>query len=373
MSLLKNIVQVTTVHPRYDVRILHKECATLKATGYNVTLIVADSLGNERVGAVPLIDIGGNTGSSRIIRLLTRPRRALAAILALEPDVVHVHDPELLTIAGPLLRRGIKFVYDSHEDVPRQIMTKYWIPSSLRRLVAFFWEIYEDHIARKLSGIISATPLITARFSRQNALSINVNNFPLLSEFEYSDIDAAGADCRNICYIGGINEVRGIREIIQALPQVPDCRLILCGPIAPESFGHELRALPGWGQVDYRGSVDRAGVRAAMSESRCGMVTLLPMVNFLDSLPVKMFEYMAASLPIIASDFPLWRGIVEDAGCGYCVDPTSIADIASAIKRVLDDPSSAELGKAGRRAVESTYNWGQESTKLLKFYEELAQ
>lgn len=368
------IAHVTTVHPRRDVRILHKECASLAAAGHNVTMIVADGLGDERCAAVDIIDVSAGADRGRIWRLLTRPRRALDRLLELRPEVAHLHDPELLTIAAALQSRGIKVIYDAHEDVPRQILTKHWIPGPFRKLVSIVWEFYENRTARRLDGVVGATPFIADRFGRLNGSTINVSNFPLLAEFGVEPTSPRGRRVkpRAVCYVGGITETRGIRQVVEALPLVPDCELILCGPIVPESFGTELRALPGWKQVDYRGVVDRDGVRRAMADSSCGVVTLLPMANFLDSLPVKMFEYMAAGLPVIASDFPLWRGIIEEVGCGLCVDPQSPTQIAQAITRILDDPNAGQQGAAGRHAVVTRYNWQPEADKLREFYAELA-
>jgi glycosyltransferase involved in cell wall biosynthesis len=105
--------------------------------------------------------------------------------------------------------------------------------------------------------------------------------------------------------------------------------------------------------------------------ARCsaGLVTLLPLPSYLDALPIKMFEYMSAELPVIASSFPLWRDIVERTGCGVCVDPTDPAAIAQAVRGYLDDPARvAQAGQAGRQAVLSTYHWPVAERELLALY-----
>jgi glycosyltransferase involved in cell wall biosynthesis len=138
------------------------------------------------------------------------------------------------------------------------------------------------------------------------------------------------------------------------------------------AFEAELRAEPGWAQVDWRGRVGREAVRDVMARCRAGLVTLQPMPSYVDSLPIKMFEYMSAELPVIASDFPLWRTIVEATGCGACVDPADPGSIAGAIRAVIDDPAAiAAQGRAGRQAVLSTYNWPVAEQALLGLYERL--
>ncbi|PKD80176.1 glycosyltransferase, partial [Escherichia coli] len=145
---------------------------------------------------------------------------------------------------------------------------------------------------------------------------------------------SAGADTRSICYIGGVTRVRGAVEMIRALEHT-NARLILAGPMESDAFYAELRALPGWNKIDYRGVLDRDAIRQVLSEAQLGLVLLHPVPNYLDALPVKMFEYMAAGVPILASDFPLWRGILESSGPGYCVAPLDPNAIADAIESML--------------------------------------
>jgi len=126
----------------------------------------------------------------------------------------------------------------------------------------------------------------------------------------------------------------------------------------------------GWEKVDFLGWLDRNGVKAALNESVAGLVTLHPIINYLDALPVKMFEYMAAGLPVIASNFPLWKKIIENNQCGLCVDPLDPRAIAKAIQYLVAHPIEAEqMGRNGQRAVQEKYNWDIEERKLLSFYQ----
>ena len=109
-----------------------------------------------------------------------------------------------------------------------------------------------------------------------------------------------------------------------------------------------------------------------MSRSVAGLVTLHPVINYLDALPIKMFEYMAAGIPVIASDFPLWREIVVGNQCGLCVDPMDPAAIARAIDHLAQHPDEAcQMGENGRRAVLEKFNWAVEEKKLIQLYEDL--
>ncbi len=146
--------------------------------------------------------------------------------------------------------------------------------------------------------------------------------------------------------------------------------LLLAGKFIPESLRNETTKLAGWEQVNEFGHVSREEVQQILARGMAGLVTLHPIINYKDALPVKMFEYMAAGIPVIASDFPLWREIVEGNECGICVDPLDEKQIAEAIQYLVDHPEEAKrMGDNGRRAIEQKYSWEMEAKKLIAMYE----
>lgn len=365
------IAHLTTVHTRYDIRIFRKECLSL-ARHWDTHLIVADGKGNETVSGVTLHDVG--KPASRLERMALAPWRVYRLARSLAASVYHFHDPELIPV-GLLLRwRGAHVIYDAHEDLPRQILSKYWLPRWSRRIAAFLFERLENFAARRFSAVVAATPHIAERFRRVGARAENINNFPLPGELAAPDSapPIACRDERTLCYIGGISAIRGVREIIMALPSAR-ATLLLAGPFENADLEAELRAMPQWQHVKYYGVVDREGVRDIMARSRLGTVLFQPAANHLNALPNKMFEYMSAGIPVLASDFPLWRDIIESAGAGMCVNPLDIEAISDALNRLLDDPPGLEsMGAAGRQAVEGTYNWGKEEQSLYRLYQNLS-
>ena len=111
-----------------------------------------------------------------------------------------------------------------------------------------------------------------------------------------------------------------------------------------------------------------------MARSIAGMILFHPEPNHVDAQPNKMFEYMSAGMPVIASNFPLWREIMEGSECGICVDPLNSEEIAKAIQFIIKHPAKAEqMGKNGRRALVDRYNWEMEEKKLLGFYKKVLQ
>ncbi len=362
------IAHLTSAHPRYDIRIFVKECHALARAGHDVTLIVADGKGDEIRDDIRIVDVGARSGG-RLGRMTGTVKRVYQAALALAPDVVHFHDPELLPAALRLKQAGIKVVYDVHEDVPRQVMAKHWIPGWLRPAVSGSVETLEHFAARRFDAIVTSTPHIRKRFAALNPQTVDICNFPILEELvRHTPWDSRRNE---ICYIGGISRIRGIEPIIAALPDT-DVRLNLAGPWSEQDLRGVLEGMPGWSRVNDLGVVDRAGVAEVLARSKIGLVTLFPTPNYVDALPIKLFEYMAAGMPVIASDFPVWREIVDAAGCGILVDPCNPAAIAEAIRSLLDDETrAAAMGLAGQNAVLENYSWTVQADKLCALYQSL--
>jgi glycosyltransferase involved in cell wall biosynthesis len=366
---MANIVHLTSAHPRYDTRIFVKQCRSLHERGHGVTLVVADGLGNETADGVRIVDVGRPAG--RADRMLRTTRRVLRAALRLDADVYQLHDPELLPAGLRLKRLGKRVIFDSHEDVPKQLLAKPYLGKLSRRLLSCAFRIYEDYVCRRFDGLIAATPFIRSRLAHLHPRTIDVNNYPLLQEF--GGTPQWDRKAQEVCYVGSISAIRGIRELVRACELLHSpARLALVGTFAEPALEREVAGFPGWARVQAHGHLDRCAVQQVMRRAMAGLVTLHPVVNYLDALPVKMFEYMAAGLPVIASRFPLWQDVVEGNRCGVCVDPGNPAAIAAAIDHFCRHPHIARrMGENGRRAVLARYNWESEAGKLAAFYDAL--
>lgn len=344
-------------------------CRSLATAGYGVSLVVADGKGEEEREGVRILDVGRPNG--RLDRMIGATRRVLKQAVALDADIYHLHDPELLPAGLALKRRGKRVVFDAHEDLPRQLLSKPYLHPRARRPLSALAGGFERFACRRLTHVIAATPAIRDKFVAMGVAATDINNFPLPGELE---ADVAWSDkAAQVCYVGGITAIRGIRQVVAAMALCrPGVRLDLVGGFAERSVRGEVGALPGWAGVNELGFLSRPQVREVLGRSMAGIVTFLPVPNHIDAQPNKMFEYMSAGLPVIASHFPLWREIIEGNECGICVDPLEPAAIAAAIDRLVDDPDLARrMGENGRAAVRERYNWTIEERKLLELYEQL--
>ncbi len=354
------------------MRILRKECASLAKAFGDVTLVVGDGQGDavDPASGVKIVDIGRPPGRGRLGRMVGQPWRLVRKVRALAPDVVHIHDAELLPALLVLRASGIAGIYDIHEDLPKQILDKAWIPAVIRRPMSFAARLFERWVTPLLTALVPATPAIAERFEAFHRRVVTVNNYPIADELLS---DSGGGERNVLCFVGGITRIRGIRQLFDALSLVPDVKLVLCGAFESAAFESELRQHAAWSQVDYRGVVDRPGVGAVLKQSFAGLVTYLPAANHMEAQPTKVFEYMSAGVPVIGSDFPLWRRIIADTDAGLVVDPEDPAQIAGAIRALRDDPGRVtQMGARGRALVMGELNWNHEAEKLVALYKTVA-
>lgn len=362
------VAHLTSAHPHTDIRIFHKQCLSLCKEDYDVYLI-ATKCETQLLNGVHIIGVE-RKGKGRFSRMISTTREVYRKALELDADVYHFHDPELLPYGLKLARKGKKVIYDAHEDLPKQIMDKHWIPAVFRGLISRLFRFFEGYVAKRIAGVISVNEPICDRFKRHNTNVEQIANYPLINEVLQLDGETLKIPGQ-VCYVGGLFPTRGIKEIVQAMESV-NARLVLAGNFVPVSFEDEVRKLKGWEKVDFRGYIDRDEIMQILSTSEVGLVTLHPTRSYLEALPIKMFEYMSAGTPVLASDFPLWRGIIEDAKCGVCVDPMDPSAIAKGIEFVLSDKARAsEMGENGKKAFREKYNWSIEEQKLFAFYRKL--
>ena len=357
------ICHLTSAHPWNDIRIFYKECKSLAQTGLKVSLIAFDAT-DSVVDGVQIINAGPKL-TGRFSRMIKGSKIIFKAACETEADIYHLHDPELLIVGKKLKRLGKIVIYDAHEDLPMQVMGKHWIPKPLRKFVSSLTALLLKYYLKNMSGIVAATPIIADKLSKWNSNSAIVCNYPLLSETPQYESNIKN---NSICYIGGLFQSRGLFQMLDAIKDI-SVTLELAGNFSPESLSIQAKQHQSWQKVKFYGFINRNEVYNLMSQSKAGLVVLLPLQSYIDSLPIKMFEYMLAELPVIASNFPLWKEIVEGNNCGLCVDSESPIEIAKAINFILANNDKAkEMGKNGRKAIFEKYNWENEKRKLIEFY-----
>ncbi len=369
------IAHLSTLHRAGDVRIFHKECRTLVSAGHEVHFVAleppADSLDGVHLHAFERPSVG-----FRPARIWQRLARMYRQARDLNAQVYHFHDPELIPVGLLLKRDGARVIYDVHENASQESLTLNPDRPWRGRIKGWCWQLLESLARLALDAFVCATPAIARLFPP--ARTVTVQNFPLPSEFACGSAEHEMPYRRrppHLAYVGSIAAWRGIREMVAALERLPDsldARLLLAGEFASPELRQQVAAQPGWEFVEELGFVPRREVPEVLARARMGLVLFHPSRDHCEAQPNKLFEYMAAGLPVIASDFPLWRSIVAGAGCGLLADPLNPDSIASAIRFLLENPARADLmGQRGRAMVASCYNWEAEGRKLIALYRRL--
>ena len=365
---MMKVCHMTSVHGPEDERIFFKECVSLARNGYEVYQVSQG--GSYEKNGVHVVGVG-EPPAGRLKRMTAFTKKVYQAALALDADIYHFHDPELLPYGLKLKKRGKKVIFDSHEDVPGTIYEKAWLPAPLRKITARVYTRIEKSICRRLDAVISATPHVEARFLAINARSILVTNFPILVPYTRP----SASQSKTLVFFGGISRQWNHHTIIQALEKLPGCQYLLYGG-GTDGYFQELRALPAWRQVQYGGKVPHEKVFDIMVNGSIGMSLLsyIPNSDWKNGnmSNTKIFEEMMMGLPVVCTDFVLWKEFVERWHCGICVNPSDPDAVAAAVQYLLDHPEEArQMGENGRRAVKGEFNWGVEEKNLLALYEEI--
>lgn len=372
---LAKVCILSSVHSALDVRVFHKEARTLAHAGYDVTLIAQHDR-DETVDGVKII--GLPKPKNRFQRMMCLTLKVFRLALKQKADVYHFHPPELLPI-GILLKLFTrkKVIYDVHEDWPHEIRTREWIVPLLREIIAGIFGVFEKLGARLMDGIILAGEAVRNPMVRGR--TIVIHNYAIL---EYSqELDKATEreyrDNNNytLIYVGGLVGIRGIYEMVKAMEFISEkrgVRLQLLGKFVDRKTENSVRSLEGFSRVELLGWIPYRDIYKHLSRADIGLILFHPLPNHIEAMPNKLFEYMSVGLPIIASNFPLWKEIVEGNECGLTVDPLNPKEIAQAIEYLLDHPELRQkMGENGRRAVLEKYNWENEAKKLLALYQQL--
>ena len=362
------VCHMTSAHESTDVRIFRKECASLAAAGYDTYLVAQGESREER--GVHVVGVGP-APKGRLQRMTTFARTVYHRALELDADLYHIHDPELLPYARKLKQRGKKVIFDSHENVSETILEKDYLPPIARRVIYKVYCKYQAKVCQILDAVVTVTPNIVRYFEKMHSYVVQVTNFPILEK----DILIPDIGAKRLVFAGGISAQWDHSRIVEALLQLPDYRYCLCGT-GNDTYIGRLQSSPGWKQVEYLGKIPHEEVVKELASSSIGMALLLPNRNSDWNNGTigntKIFEEMMAGLPVVCTDFVLWKEFVERYHCGICVNPEKIEDIVQAIDYLGKHPEEArKMGENGRRAVEKEFNWKTQETKLLTLYQEL--
>lgn len=370
LEKMVKVCHMTSAHGRYDVRIFQKECVSLARNGYEVFLIAPGSSGEEQ--GVHIAGFGERE-EKRWKRLLFSANRVYQLAKKMDAEIYHFHDPELLPYGYLLKKSGKKVIFDSHENLFHFIQDKEYIPPAARKYVNRIFRMVLKYVCQKFDAVISVDPHICREYKRINKNTVMITNYPVLK----TGLWKGNKNPSGIAFAGGVDRQWNHAAVIKAMEQL-DTKTVytLCGK-ADGQYLEQMKQLPCWDQVDFRGEVSHEEALQVLCSNSIGVALCGYSKNTNQKKGTlgntKLFEMMMMGLPVICTRFELWEKIINKYHCGICVDdPQSSEEITHAASYLLNHPQEAEkMGGGGYRAVKEKFNWLHEEKKLLQLYQKI--
>lgn len=360
-----------------DIRVFHKECISLAKNGYDVT-IVCPNAKDKVVNGVKIVGIE-YPFTSDLDRFTKMPKLLFEKALEIDANIYHFNDPASIPYGVKLKKLGKKVIFDAFEDHPSMWMNRgSGIKGFIFKSIGFFYKLYELSSCKKFDAVLVCYHWTKERISKVNMNVELVLNFPIIDRTKIIERPLRKSNNVNICYAGTIAEAWNIPTVIDAAEKVNDAKFNLAG-WSSEALMSRMRAQKGWGKVNFFGKLSKDEVYDKIynhSDIGVALYHYSPLChgkvgNMSNN---KLFEYLLMGMPVICTDFDLWKGVVEESHSGICVNPSDSDAIAKAIEYIQIHPQEAyEMGKNGQRAVLDSYNWDSQETILLDVYKRITK
>lgn len=377
------VTHITTVHNLFDTRIFYKECKSLSENNFTVNFIVPYNKKDiKEINNIKIIPILYN--KNRFIRFFLTNFGAFINALKLNSQIYHFHDPEFIPFAYliKIIKRK-KVIYDIHEDYVKGILLKSWIPTNfLRKITSIFFDKIEKFFSHRFDALILAESYYLNRFKNINNNIEIVLNYPII-ECELNNQVKIKKESINFIYTGTISKKRGIWEILNIFINLikirKDLRLYLIGKfydirlynnfmkyIEENNLNNYVAIIGG---VNF---VKRFEIDSYYKYMDIGFILYHYEPFYETKIPTKFYEYMLNEIPIIATDFPIWKEFLDENRCGLTVNLKNLEDTTDNIIKLIEDENLRnEMGKNGKENVIKKYNWNNEAKKLINLYKRI--
>ena len=351
-------------------------CRSLANAGHEVHWVAAcnDMPEYELVDGVHVHFIPRPAG--RFSRVWKTARVVCQKAISLQGQIYHFHDPELIPFAAKMASKNRPVIYDAHEDLPKDLVDKDWVPGWAGRMMAMPIDWGERFGSFRFAAVIGAEEAIEERFRGVAPKTLSIHNYPQLSDFPQPRFQPSTSD-PTIVHFGGLSRLRAIEPLVEALGLLPadlPVKLIAAGRCESDALLNRLKSLAGWQRVDYRGWLSHEEMASYLSSSSIAMNLFSDAPNNQRVRSNRFFESLASGLPVITSDLPAWKSLIDDVGCGLAVNANDPKAISTAIERLMRNRTEAEMmARKGRTAIETRFNWERELARLIELYRQILE
>ncbi len=364
------ICHLSSVHKANDTRLFYRECVTLAKYYETYLVAVGDSDGEwygVKVKAIP-------QHTSRLMRFLFGIPHVLIRGIRVNASVYHFHDPELILVGLIFRFLGKKVIYDIHEDVAKLIALKTWVV--FPGIVASVYKLLEAICLPFFHLVVSED----AYKQLYNAHTTHIiHNFAFIEKLDSYRRNLRNTSDLNLFYIGSIDELYCIFESLESIYLLKlrgyNPKVSMVGFVSPR-IEKQIENLPFYNliknNITFYGYLSAEEGFQYSVDCSIGLCLVSKNANSYESYPRKMFEYMGVGLPLITSDFPLYKKVIEKYNCGLCIKGNSAIAIADAIEVLIKDQTLRNTMSAnGIKTALEHYNWEKESKSLLSLYEKI--
>lgn len=376
MRTIKNIkvCHVISGYFRNDARVYYRQCLSLKSHGFDVSILTNDGDPSENLDGINILSCTPRP-INRWKVLLFATSLFYKSAVDIDADIYQIHSPELLPLGLKLKKLGKKVVYDAHEDMPNHILEKEWLPNWTRKIVSNIFVLYMERAFIKIDEIISPHSHVVKSIQESFGKGLLIANFPILKKDDLVSMAEYRSRKNIFCYSGTVYKYSNQGVMADALVEIESAYYKIAGYIDEEQKTMLMSSLSGE-RIECLGRLSQEDLLKFYKSSIAGIVVYDYKLNLGDRLGSygtnKIFEYMEAGLPIICTDYELWKDIVDRYQCGIYVKPGDKEALVFALNTILSEKEYAyQMGKNGRRAIEVEFNWRSEEMKYCGLFSSL--
>ncbi len=366
------VVHLSVVHKPDDPRIHERECRTLAEAGYAVMYLAPGAERGRDEHGVLLAPLPQRGRSTRFLDSIEIAK----ALRALRPQVLHVHDPELLTLFPAVKAFIPRLVYDMHEYVPEAVAGKHYIPEKARPFASQATATAQKSLAALGSGVVVVTDEQLEALGSTPKLRLVLPNYPRLERFADAEpLPELAADPRlKLAYVGSLSRGRGCALMLDVMEQlyVGEAVLYLGGAFASPDMEEETRRRLAAGlddRVKLLGRVPPAELPRYLAAADVVWIPSVPTVQYAHpTLPTKLLEGMAMGLAALVTNLPGRGELVRLEECGLAVEPGVEGHLRGLRRLLANRAELPRMGAHGRRAVERRFCWEVVAGDLVSFY-----
>jgi glycosyltransferase involved in cell wall biosynthesis len=365
------VCHVISGYHRTDARVFQRQCKTLVKAGFEVCILTNDGQPDEEIEGIKVYTTD-KFWRNRIKVILCAKYQFLKNALDLNADIYQIHSPEIISFGLALKKSGKRIIYDAHEDLPRHILEKGWIPIFMRKTISLMVEVFMNKSLAKYHEIISPHSHVVKQLKSINDNVTLITNFPIINNSVEVSLDDYLKRENIMCYTGTVYEYSNQEAILNAMLNIKDINYEIAGYFG-DSHLERLTTHKAFNRVKFWGRIPWSQMRDFYDKTIIGLVIYDYKLNLgykLGSYGTnKIFEYMEAGLPFICTDYDLWKDIVDKYNCGICVQPKNSKQIEDAINYLINNKEKAyQMGQNGRKAVFQEYNWATQAKIYIDIY-----